>query len=289
MAELTVDVAVCVHNALDDVRECLASVLAKSPQMRKLWVIDDGSVAATAAWLHDFTEQHTGLVSLLRHESAQGYTRAASRALQLSDADVVVLLNSDTVVSTDWLEHLLECFASDAAIGIVGPLSNAASWQSVPQRFDAAGDWHLNPLPDGWTVDDMAAAVAQVSKRDFPLVPFVNGFCFAIRRELIAAIGVFDAQHFPHGYGEENDYCLRAAKAGFKLAIADQAYVFHAKSKSFSHERRRSLSAAGGKMLQKKHGWWRMWRNVRRMRQNRALLEMAERLQQYLKDQGLAD
>ena len=54
-----------------------------------------------------------------------------------------------------------------------------------------------------------------------------------------------DEENFPIGYGEENDYCIRAADAGFTLAIADDAYVFHAKSKSFGHSRRKELSKQG--------------------------------------------
>ena len=40
------------------------------------------------------------------------------------------------------------------------------------------------------------------------------------RRELIQAIGIFDEERFGRGFGEENDYCLRAARAGFRAVIA---------------------------------------------------------------------
>jgi GT2 family glycosyltransferase len=275
VSEAQFDVAVCVHNALDDVQHCLDSVVRHSPQCRSLILINDGSDEATSKWLDSFAVE-TSNCQLIRHKEALGYTAAANRALNASQAEYVVLLNSDTIVSRDWLIKLAECFASDEKIGIVGPLSNAASWQSVPYRFDDHGDWHLNPLPVGWDVDKMADLVASVSRRSFPKVPFVNGFCFAISRTVIEHIGAFDAKSFPQGYGEENDYCLRVANAGFRLAIADHTYVYHAKSKSFSHERRRLLSQQGGKMLQKKHGWFRMWRNVRRIKRNRTLLEIAE-------------
>jgi len=60
----------------------------------------------------------------------------------------------------------------------------------------------------------------------------LNGFCLAIKRTLITDIGIFDEEAFGEGYGEENDYCLRAVKAGWQLAVADDTYIYHAQSRS---------------------------------------------------------
>jgi GT2 family glycosyltransferase len=171
--------------------------------------------------------------------------RAANQGLRATTAEYVVLLNSDTIVTQGWLQRLLECGESDPRIGIIGPLSNAASWQSVP-LLQAGGDWATNPLPDGYSVDDVAEVVSSSSRKVFPRVPFINGFCFVVKRSLMDTIGYLDEEMFPEGYGEENDYCLRAADAGFELAVADHAYVFHAKSRSYSHERRHLLRKPGG-------------------------------------------
>jgi GT2 family glycosyltransferase/glycosyltransferase involved in cell wall biosynthesis len=249
----TVDVVICVHNSLVDIRQCFDSVARHTPPRTGVVVVDDGSDDECAAYLRAFTSARRNW-TLLRCSAATGYTRAANRGLRASRADLVVLLNSDTIVTANWLDRIVECAASDPAIGVVGPLSNAASYQSVPERFGANGDWEQNALPPGWLPDDMAEAVARVSNRAFPRVPFVNGFCFAIKRRVIEAIGYFDDEGFPDGYGEENDYCLRTADAGFQLAIADHAYVFHAKSRSYSHERRRELGKRGRAVLLRRYG-----------------------------------
>jgi glycosyltransferase involved in cell wall biosynthesis len=102
-------------------------------------------------------------------------------------------------------------------------------------------------------VDEMARLVASVSTRSYPRLPFVNGFCFMMHRKVIDAIGYMDEENFPIGYGEENDFCIRAADAGYELAIADDVYVFHAKSKSFGHQQRKVLSEQGSINLKKKH------------------------------------
>ena len=74
-----------------------------------------------------------------------------------------------------------------------------------------------------------------------------------IRREVIEKIGYLDEEHFPVGYGEEDDYSLRARSVGFILAIATNAYVYHHKSKSFTSERRSVLAKGGKQALDKKH------------------------------------
>jgi len=248
-----VDVVVCAHNALDDVRRCLSSIVHNTPRLGRLIIIDDGSDPPMQEFLRTFAADQQQC-RLLRNESAEGYTKSANRGLTESTAEHVVLLNSDTIVSRGWLERMGRCFTSDASVGIVGPLSNAASWQSVPERFTSDGDWAINSLPDGVSVRAMAKLVASVSKLSRPRVPVVNGFCFMLSREVIDSVGLLDAVTFPRGYGEENDYCIRAAQAGFRLVIADDAYVYHAKSKSFSHQSRKELAAKGRAALDEKYG-----------------------------------
>lgn len=274
------DVVICVHNALEDVRRCLESVAANTPEEVALYLVNDGSDAPTSQYLAEFASRRAPCV-LLENASPKGYTRAANAGLRASGAEYVVLLNSDTIVPSKWLERLVECGESDPAIGIIGPLSNAASWQSVPE-ISAGGDWAVNPLPAGYSVDAMARLVESCSEKRFPRVPFINGFCFVVKRSLLETVGYLDEESFPEGYGEENDYSLRAADAGFEIAVADHAYVYHAKSKSYSHERRHALRKPGGAALKRKHGEELVARGVKAMREEPTLKEMRERIRNRL-------
>lgn len=248
-----VDIVVCVHNAIDDVKQCLASVLATSTVESRLIIVNDGSDTETTAWLRRFAAKQTD-VELIETDGPLGYTCAANKGLEASTADHVVLLNSDTIVPRLWLADLLDCMQSDEGLGIVGPLSNAASYQSVPEVVDSQGGWAVNDLPPGYNVDDFAELVHRISPQQFPRVDFVNGFCLMMSRQVIERIGLLDEVAFPRGYGEENDYCLRARAAGFGLAIADQCFVYHGKSKSFGHAQRLALARAGSQALVAKHG-----------------------------------
>lgn len=254
MTQSEVDIIVPVFNSPKYTQYCLQSIYARSGDVNyRLIIVNDGSDSETTLLLRDFAEKKANC-ELLENQVNLGYTESVNIGMRKSNAPFVVLLNSDTEVPEKWLSGLLKCITSDKKIGVVGPLSNAASWQTVPKLLDENRQFCVNAIPEGVSVKEMASMVASVSLCHYPVVPFVNGFCFMIRREVIEKIGYMDSEAFPRGYGEENDYCLRAAHAGFNLAIADDVYVYHAKSKSFGHEQRKSLSKNGSESLKKKYG-----------------------------------
>ncbi len=247
----TVDIVICVHNALPDVERCLASVLRHTSQPYALILVDDGSAGPTRDFLAAFAQTQTN-ITLLRNEESVGYTLAANQGMRHSCADFILLLNSDTIVTQGWLDRMLACAESDALIGLVGPLSNTASWQSVPE-VALGTDWAENPLPAGMDLERWAAHIRENAARLYPSMPLLNGFCLLIRRGLIDDIGLFDEEAFGAGYGEENDYALRARAAGWRLALADDVYIFHAQSRSYSDEKRKRLSDRAGLALATKH------------------------------------
>ncbi|MHB0989223.1 MAG: glycosyltransferase [Bellilinea sp.] len=248
-----VDIIICIHNALNDVKACLQSVLVNTAPPYHIILVDDGSNEETKNYLIDFQQGNPSLVSLIRSEQPTGYTFAANRGLKASTAPFVILLNSDTIATPQWVVRLVACMKHQPRIGIVGPLSNTASWQSVPLIEDN-GDWANNLLPFHVSVDKMGEIIAENSARLYPFMPLLNGFCLLINRELINEIGYFDEENFGPGYGEEDDFVLRARKANWKTFLADDVYVYHAQSRSYSSERRKALSERAGKVLRNLHG-----------------------------------
>src|SRR5690554_3185098 len=58
-----------------------------------------------------------------------------------------------------------------------------------------------------------------------------------IRRAAINGVGLLDEEAFPRGYGEENDFCMRARAKGWRSVIDDRTYVFHDRNKSFGGQK----------------------------------------------------
>lgn len=230
-----IDVIICVHNALEEVKVCLESLIAKRTLSFNIIIVDDGSNKETSRFLRAYAEVYN--CKLIRNDYAQGYTIAANIGLLASSSKYCVLLNSDTIVTLRWLEKLIACMESEKAVGIAGPLSNAASWQSVPKLFDQ-NDWAINSLPEKMNLEQMSNVVENQSDKCYPEVPLLNGFCLMVKREVIDKIGYFDQETFSEGYGEENDYCIRAKNAGFKLKVADDCYLYHYKSSSYTSDQK---------------------------------------------------
>lgn len=247
----SVDVIVCVHNALEDVKECLNSVLVNNTYGHGLIIVDDGSKSDTETYLKEFAEIHH--LPLLRHEEAKGYTGSANDGLHASNAEIRVMLNSDTMVTAFWIEKMVDLFQKYPDTGIIGPLSNSGGNQSVPKNLSITSRKY-NLLPVGMNPEFMNKIVEQCCEHQFPTMPWLNGFCFMIRKEVLDTIGYMDEEHFKVGYGEEVDFCIRAGNAGFSQRLLENTYIFHERSKSFGTNRSQSLTIKGNETLTALHG-----------------------------------
>ncbi|WP_170941668.1 glycosyltransferase [Cellvibrio mixtus] len=249
---IPVDIVICVHNALEETRECLSSVINSIRGLDKLIIVNDASNRETTLFLQEFANNHLH-VELISNQENMGYTKSANIGLECSTNPYIMLLNSDTRICSNVIDKMLVLAEQNKNIGIVGPLSNAATWQSIPYLPDA-NNYSKNNLPENLKIEQINAFLEDNFTGETPYVDLVNGFCYLIKRDVINKIGNLDEGSFPTGYGEEDDYSIRARKSGFILAIATNTYVYHHKSKSFTPERRSILAQAGQEALIKKHG-----------------------------------
>ncbi len=230
-------VVVPVHGGGTIVDRCLKSVLAHTDlTAARLLVVVDGdpsfgerTMAATLA--------RTVGAEVVEHPQRRGFAAAANWAFAATRGDVV-LLNSDVLVAAGWLDNLTEAARSRPNVATVTPWSNDATLCSWPRPFVT------NPLPPGLGVDEVAARIARLSQRRRPQIPTGVGSCLLIRREALEVVGGFDVDAFGLGYGEEVDFCLRAAAAGFVHLLDDATFVFHRGQSSFGFARTPQVAAA---------------------------------------------
>lgn len=242
-----IDIVVPVYNAADDLERCLDSVLAHTDGDYRLIVIDDASPdPRVRACFARLDARRLPQVALRVNGSNLGFTQNANRGMRTARAGAdVVLLNSDTVVTRGWLDALARCAASDPTIGTITPFSNNAEICSLP-RFCENNRW-----PPGRDPETTVRALERSAVPTYPDLPTGVGFCLYIRRALIDAIGVFDPV-FGLGYGEENDFCMRAAAAGFRNVLCEDAFVLHLGGSSFG-ARRGDLAERNMKILLERH------------------------------------
>jgi GT2 family glycosyltransferase len=237
-----IDVIIPVYKGLQSTRRCVDSVLG-CPQSAAFEVvaIDDASPdPEISRYLSELAGQ--GRITLARNESNLGFVQSVNRGMALHAERDVVLLNSDTEVANDWLDRLRHGAYGQPDVGTVTPFSNNATICSYPFEGWAGGVPGTLGLA---ALDRLFAATNAGRTVDLPTAV---GFCMYIRRECLQAVGLFDAQRFGRGYGEENEFCLRAAAAGWKSVLAGDVFVFHEGAVSFSDERA-ALTLSAGKAL----------------------------------------
>ena len=229
-----VDVVVPVYNAPEDLARCVDSVLACTQGDYRLMLIDDASPdPAIGRIFDDLARRDLRQLVLMRNERNRGFTGTANRGMMHGSdgGHDVVLLNSDTVVTRGWLDALLRCAATSPHIGTITPFSNNAEICSFP-RFCEDNRW-----PEGADPEAVRSALARTAVPTYPELPTGVGFCLFVRRDLIRGIGIFDEDAFGRGYGEENDFCLRAFRAGWRNVLCDDAFVLHLGARSFSADK----------------------------------------------------
>ncbi|OXY82108.1 hypothetical protein B6S08_00805 [Oceanimonas doudoroffii] len=224
-----------VFNAATAVEACLESVRAYTPSGCRVLVINDASTEAAIVPLLKKYKTVPGF-EVFTHAHNKGYTHTVNEGIALAGQADVILLNSDTCVSAGWVQRLRWAACSHPRVATVTPFSNNAGAFSVP----APG---VNPLPQGTSLAECARAIAQASGHYLPAVPTGNGFCMYIRRSCLDDIGCFDEQAFPRGYGEENDFCMRAGAQAWLHLIDDSTYIAHQRSASFGTAKEALLQA----------------------------------------------
>ncbi|MCK9490285.1 MAG: glycosyltransferase family 2 protein [Xanthomonadales bacterium] len=232
-----IEVVVPIFNAAEATAACLDALATRLPDWAGVQLVDDHSTdPAIDHLLSSHRLVRAANVRVIRQQQNQGFVVTVNAAMARSDHDIV-LLNSDTVVTSGWLERLRACADSDPAIATATPFSNNAEICSLPTFCRA------NPVPDD--PEAIAAIVAGTGRPEYPDLPTGVGFCMFIRRRALAAVGDFDAATFGRGYGEENDWCLRASGHGWRHVLCDDAYVVHVGGLSFAD----TASRPGGQQL----------------------------------------
>ena len=245
-AQPQVDVIVPVYAGAQETLRCLWSVLSAACETPfELVVIDDSSPEpALSAHLRELAA--LGLVHLLVNEHNLGFVATVNRGLAVHADRDAVILNSDTRVHPGWLDRLVAHAQAEPRAASITPLSNNATICSYPRMLHS--NW------EKLEVDDAAldALAAEANRGLHVEAPTGVGFCMWMRRAVLEAIGPLDVERFGRGYGEENDWCLRAGAAGWTNLVATDVYVLHQGSVSFAGEAS-ERTRAGLAVLAKQH------------------------------------
>lgn len=240
-----IDVIIPVYKGLAETQACLESVWATPVKASyRMVVINDASPDIELTdWLRSAAKHKPML--FLENERNLGFVQTVNRGMALSPGRDVVLLNSDTEVFGDWLDRLQATAYRSPKTGTVTPFSNNATICSYPRFCED------NAIPAGWNAAGLDALFASLNAGLEIEIPTAVGFCMYIRRDCLVETGAFDADAFGLGYGEENDFCMRARESGWRHVLAEDVFVWHKGNVSFGDSHSDRKQAAMGTLKHK--------------------------------------
>ena len=221
---VSVAVVLVTYESAGDLAACLGSLpAAAGPHELEVVVVDNASRDASAE-----IARRLG-VKVLENPANLGLSRAIDIGAAATAAPWLLLVNPDTLLGPGALARMLET-AADPTVGCVGPHLRNSDGSEYPtgRRFPsilvgavhaALGTvWPGNPATRRYHLADL--------DRSRPVrVDWVSGACMLVRREAYEAAGRFDAGYFM--YFEEMDFCLRLARAGWRVVYDPGAEVTH--------------------------------------------------------------
>lgn len=238
-----VDIVVPVFNGLNLLKSLVVN-LSNTKIAHKVYFVDDCSTDdAVPAFLKELCESDPRYQLVSAKENG-GFVKSVNLGLSFTTGDVV-LLNTDVQLPPLWLERLIAPLLLDDKVASATPFTNSGTICSFPRFLEN------NELVFGLDV----AEIDSIFSHFHPIyneVPTGVGFCMACSRNALNTVGFLDADTYGRGFGEENDWCQSAIKAGFKNVMVENLFVFHNHGATFQSDEKVALIEDHLKKLNKR-------------------------------------
>lgn len=243
-----VDIIIPVYDGYEEtLRAIYNAVKADNETTHEIVVISDcGPNHALNSELERLAQQ--GLFTLLKNEINLGFVQTVNRGFSLHPNRDVLILNADAFVNGNYLDRIRE-HTLHGRVATVTPLTSNGEICSYP-HVCRDNSWKLEINDEEL---DKLAAIA--NRRKNVEIPTGVGFCMYITRDALNDVGFFDAEAFGKGYGEENDFCVRATRLGYTHLLAGDVYVRHAGGVSFSERKLQAIQRAMRVMEERHPGY----------------------------------
>jgi GT2 family glycosyltransferase/glycosyltransferase involved in cell wall biosynthesis len=243
-----VSVVVVTYNNLELTKVCLDSVERYSdyPNL-ELIVVDNASADETPAYLQAW-QRAGGHRHIILNADNRGFAAANNQGLAAATGDYLVMLNNDTHGTPGWVGTLVGHMRRSEALGMLGPVTNNIGnearidirYANMEQMLQISGDY--------------------TARHAGQLTPLHTAafFCAMMPRHVYEKVGDLD-EAFGIGMFEDDDYCRRIQEQGWDIACAEDVFIHHHLSASFSQikqEKRHAMFEANKAIYEAKWGTW---------------------------------
>ena len=222
MATPRFSIVITTWNGLKHLQRCLPSIVASVHHSFEVIVVDNASTDETLTWL----ASKYPCVKAVALNSNFKYGGGNNRAIHACSGDIVIFLNNDVTVDTNWLRALDQAFSSDPDLTVAQPKILSLL---DPQRFEYAGaaggylDRYGYPFCRGRIFSTIEKDMGQY---DQPVdILWASGAALAIRKSVFVGAGGFDDDFGLHM--EELDLCWRLLNRGHMVRFVPASCVYH--------------------------------------------------------------
>lgn len=227
-----VDVIIPIYNGYDYLVRLFEDILKTNVKCRYILVDDKSPDERVKELEKKFVLEHANSI-LIENEENYGFVKSVNNGLKASVGHVV-LVNTDTELPNEWLERLMQPILKDKKVATATPYTNSGTICSFP-NFGVNNEIYLDMDID--KLDSYFKLLAPA----YSDMPTGVGFCMGMSRSAIDEIGYLDEESYGRGYCEENDWCQRARKKGYKNVHVDNLFVYHKHGGSFISEEKEQL------------------------------------------------
>jgi GT2 family glycosyltransferase len=238
-------IIITTHNNFDVAGPCLESLLNEMHEHNfEITVVDNASQDDTPLKLKQLVSGIDN-IKLTLNNIDRGYPGGNNDGIKMAKGEILILLNSDTIVPRGTIGKLSHLLIDNPEWGMLGPVTNQAG--NEQKIFTGSGNQD-QIIREG---EEWCAR----SKGDYFKSERLDFFCVAIRKAVFDRLGGFD-ERFGPGYYEDVDYSIRANLAGVRMMFTEDCFVYHSAGKTFSKMGRggvRRLMHGNKRALKKKY------------------------------------
>ncbi|HEX7343310.1 MAG TPA: glycosyltransferase family 2 protein [bacterium] len=220
----SVAIIVVNWNRREDALACLESLAKIAYPNSRIILVDNGSTDGSVQAVRERFAK-VQVIALPDNRRFAGGNNAGLRDVLQKGDDFALLLNNDTTVEPDFLNHLIAAVQEDSRIGLVAP---KILYSARPEVIWFAG----GVIKPAWGyVRHIGLRQTDDGRFDQPCdVSYLTGCCLLIRRDALQKVGLLDEGFYL--YSEDADYCLRVTHVGYRLLYEPKSRIYHKVSSS---------------------------------------------------------
>ena len=211
----TVSIVVLCYNKIEYTRQCIESVIrCTNLANAEIIVVNNASTDGTREYLEELRSKHANDIHVIPNSQNLGFSKGMNIGLKHSNSEYIILLNNDTVVSSNWDCELISVLRDTPSVFAVTPVTNNSGNES---KMDIL---HNHP-------DDFFAKYRS-TQTILPVSFSCNSlglFCGAFRRNELCDVGGLDEAYL-NGW-EDDDLYEKLTRLGKKVHIATRSVVYH--------------------------------------------------------------